>query len=75
LRFRAIISIPKGGDSQTDFIAGPSFGGEYYFSHHFSAGIELQLNIAKSAADSFRFNNSNGTNVGTKPDLYATIYF
>ena len=75
LRFGAMILSPKGGDYQTDFIAGPLFGGEYYFSQHFSAGIELQLNIAKSAANSFRFNNPNGINIGTATALYATIYF
>jgi hypothetical protein len=67
--------FPKGGEAQTDIIFGPCFGGEYYFSQHFSAGIELQLNIAKSGVNSMRFNNPNGTNIGTATAFYATIYF
>ena len=75
LRFGAMILSPKGGDSQTDFILGPCFGGEYYFTQHFSAGLELQLNIAKSGENSLRYNNPNGTNIGTATAFYATIYF
>jgi hypothetical protein len=74
-RLGAMILSPKGGDSQTDYILGPCFGGEYYFSQHFSAGIELQLNIARSGEHSMRFNNPNGTNIGTTSAFYATIYF
>lgn len=74
-RFGAIILMPEKGDNVTDFILGPLFGGEYFINENISAGIELQLNFYKSALNSTRFQNPNGTNVNTATAFFATIYF
>ena len=74
-RFGALLLNPKDGESTTDLIFGPLFGGEYYFTKNFSVGIELQLNITKSDERSNRFNNPNGTNINTATAFFATIYF
>ncbi len=74
-RFGALMLTPQDGDLITDFIFGPFFGGEYFFTQYFSVGIELQLNIVKSAEDSMRFDNPNGTNINTATAFIATIYF
>jgi hypothetical protein len=75
MRAGALMFIPDNEDLITDFIFGPFFGGEYYFSKNFSVGIELQLNIIKSASNSIRFNNPNGTNINSATAFFATIYF
>jgi hypothetical protein len=74
-RIGAIILSPKEGDTTTDLIFGPLFGGEYYFTSNFSVGIELQLNIISSGDNSNRFGNPGGTNINTATAFFATIYF
>lgn len=43
LRFGFILSTSQ-DEKKWDIFAGPSFGGEYFFSKHFSLGAETQLN-------------------------------
>jgi hypothetical protein len=74
-RFGALILIPKTGDSISDIVFGPLFGGEYFLGPKLSLGIELQLNIIKSGKYSMRVGNPEGTNINTASALFATIYF
>ncbi len=74
-RFAFLMLLPESGDSQTDIVAGPFFGGEYFINKHFSFGVEGQINAAKSAEDSFRFNNPNKTNINTAAAIFGTFYF
>lgn len=66
---------PKGGESVSDVIFGPAFGGEYFFNEHFSAGVEAQLNIVKSGKESSRFGNPGRTNMNTATAALVTFYF
>lgn len=71
----AFITSPNKGDSYTDMVFGAGFGGEYFVTHNFSLGIELQLNYTKSSDNSIRFANPGGTNINTATMVYAVIYF
>ena len=68
-RFATIISSPKNGDALINLVLGTLSGGEYFFSKHFSVGIELQVNVLNSLG------NSNSINVNTATAFFATIYF
>ena len=74
-RIGALILMPKGGDSRTDLIAGPFFGGEYFIGDEFSAGVEAQINVSKSQKNSFRFGNPDNININTATLVYVTFYF
>lgn len=56
---------PEAGDSDGILSLGGGLGGEYYFSTHFSLGIEAMLNI--------RLNNQN--TLGTGAALTSSFYF
>lgn len=75
LRAGVLLSLPDGGDNATDFIIGLLGGGEYFFSNHFSVGVEAQLNMSISDENSNRFGNPGGTNINTATAIFATIYF
>ena len=77
LGFRAGILMlsPDVGDSRTDFILGPSLGGEYFLDEHFSFGVEAQVNMAISDKGSYRFGNPDGTNINTATTAMVTFYF
>ena len=74
-RFGTLLYIPRENDTITDFVFGPLFGGEYYFTENFSVGIELQLNATFSGENSLRFGNPDGTIINTATAFFATIYF
>jgi len=75
LRAGLLFSLPDGGDNATDYIIGLLGGGEYFFSNHFSVGVEAQLNMSISDENSSRFGNPGGINVNTATAIYASIYF
>jgi hypothetical protein len=70
-----IIGSPKSGSSTTDILTGIGAGGEYFFSEHFSVGVEGQFNVIFSDDNSSRFGNPGGTNFNTGSVFFATIYF
>jgi hypothetical protein len=70
-----LMESPKDGDSRTDYILGGFFGGEYFFSDHFSMGVEGQLNVTVSDENSYRFGNPDNTNFNTAAVVSATVYF
>jgi hypothetical protein len=74
-RFGALILKPEGSKHITDYIGSVVVGGERFFGDNFSAGVEAQLNIAKSDVHSSRFGNPNRFNINTATTIYATFYF
>lgn len=56
---------PEFGDSDSDVLIGLLGGGDYFFNHHFSVGVEGQLNF---------FMNENRT-VSTGAAVRAAYYF
>lgn len=58
---------PEIGDNDTDILIGPTGGGEYYLSEHFSMGVEGQLN--------FLLNDNGNNQVSTGAAIMATFYF
>ena len=70
-----LVLSPDNGDSITDLLFGPFFGGEYFFSNHLSVSVEAQINIAKSDQNSNRFGNPDGTNVNTATVALVSFYF
>ena len=74
-RAGVVILIPDEGDSMLDIVLGPAFGGEYFFSPHFSIGVEGQVNVAISNDASSRFGNPGGTSINTATAVFATFYF
>ncbi len=70
-----LIFSPDRGDNVTDFMIGPMVGGEYFFSDHFSVGVEAQLNVTVADDHSNRWGNPGGTNVNTATAALATFYF
>jgi hypothetical protein len=74
-RFGTLIRSYDGGGSTNDLFLGPAFGGEYFFSDHFSAGVEGQVNITLSDEGSTRFGNPGGTNINTGTSALVTFYF
>lgn len=80
LRLGALINLPSDNNvvpkrNTVDILAGLAFGGEYFFSDHFSVGVEAQGNITKSNKYSTRFGNPDGVNFNTATMIAATIYF
>jgi len=75
LRAGVLLSLPDGGENVADYIIGLLGGGEYFFSNHFSVGVEAQLNMSISDENSSRFGNPGGTNINTATAIFATIYF
>jgi hypothetical protein len=73
----AVLILDPDGDEEsiTDYVFGFMFGGEYFLDHHFSLGVEAQLNVAKSNESSPRFANPDGTNINTAALAIATFYF
>jgi len=66
---------PKQGDSMTDYLVGPSVGGEYFLDAQFSLTVEGQVNVSISHENSPRFGNPDGTNINTATAVYGTFYF
>ncbi|NGP88926.1 hypothetical protein [Fodinibius halophilus] len=58
---------PNVGDNETDILIGPTGGGEYYLSEHFSLGVEGQLN--------FLLNDNGSNRLSTGTAVMATYYF
>jgi len=70
-----LLLSPENGDSMTDIVIGPNFGGEYFIDDHFSFGVEFQVNISFSDERSVRFGNPDGTNINTAAVALASFYF
>jgi len=58
-----------------DFYFGPLLGGEYFFSEHFSAGVETYVLGTKSDRYSGRFGNPDGWTVNTGTSAIISFYF
>ena len=65
----------EGGSNSVDSYLGLLYGGEFFFTAQFSIGLEAQLNIYKSSANSNRFSNPDGINLVTCSAIVANIYF
>lgn len=70
-----ILGNPIDFENTIDLIGGLSFGGEYFFSNHFSIGLEIQANVIKSDENSLRFGNPGGINFNTGALALINIYF
>lgn len=71
-----ILSLTQeNGSDAVDSYLGLLLGGEFFFTAQFSIGVEAQLNMFKSSANSYRFNNPDGINVMTATAVIANIYF
>jgi len=71
-----IVSLTQeNGSDAVDSYLGLLLGGEFFFTAQFSIGVETQLNMFKSSANSYRFNNPDGVNVMTSTVIIANIYF
>ncbi len=75
IRGGILLAIPEEGETETDYIAGISGGGEYFFSENFSVGVEGQLNFTFSDENSDRFGNPGETNINTGSVIFVTVYF
>jgi hypothetical protein len=75
LRLGVLQAIPSVGSNTTDFLAGLTFGGEYFLDSHFSFGIESQANMTISDDKSTRFGNPGKSNLNTATAIFATVYF
>lgn len=75
VRFAFLQFTPWDRDGQNDYIYGPLVGGEYFLDTHFSVGVEVQMNITKSAATSTRFGNPSRSTFNTASAVTATFYF
>lgn len=83
------LSTPQNSEtnsSRTDFYVGLSVGGEYFFSEHFSLGVEAELeylNLGKettTVTPAAQFSNqqptsTTGDNLVTKAGIVARVYF
>ncbi len=58
---------PEVGDNDTDIVIGPTGGGQYFFSEHFSIGVEGQLN--------FLLNDNGSNRISTGAAIMGTYYF
>jgi hypothetical protein len=74
-RFGALMNMPKGGDTVTDYLFGVMLGGEFFLVRQFSFGIEAQINATFSNRNSTRFGNPGGVNINTGSVFVANIYF
>jgi len=74
-RAGVLLLMPKEGDTVTDYIAGISGGGEYFFSDFFSVGVEAQLNFTISDKNSTRFGNPDEININSASVIFVTVYF
>jgi len=68
-------TFPSAGSGTTDWLVGGAFGAEYFVDRHFSTGIESQINLTISDANSSRFGNPGKKNLNTAVAAFATIYF
>ncbi|MEN8007807.1 MAG: hypothetical protein ABFS42_12380 [Candidatus Krumholzibacteriota bacterium] len=75
LRIMGMIFSPEVGDSTTDKVFGPTFGGEYIFADAVSLRVEFQANYTKSDEESMRFGNPGGSSWNTATAVIATVYF
>lgn len=75
LRLVGLFYSPSIGDSSTDIVIGPTFGGEYLVGNAFSLRVEAQFNYAMSDENSLRFGNADGTTLNTATAVIATVYF
>lgn len=58
---------PEIGSDDTDIVIGPTGGGKYFFSEHFSAGVEGQFN--------FLVNDNGSNSITTGAAIMGTYYF
>ncbi len=78
LQLALLKTIPASGTgvtATTDWLAGLTFGGEYFFDNHLSFGVEAQGNFTISDPNSSRFGNPGKTNFNTAAAVFATVYF
>jgi hypothetical protein len=78
LQVAMLKTIPSSGSgvtSTTDWLAGFTFGGEYFLDNHLSFGVEAQGNFTFSDPNSSRFGNPGKTNFNTAAAVFATVYF
>ena len=66
---------PSNSDAINDYVAGLSFGGEYFVKEKLSFGVEAQLNLSISDKLSTRFGNPDGTTVNTASIAFISVYF
>jgi hypothetical protein len=74
-RFGAMLLMPDGGKTVTDYLFGVMLGGEFFLVKQFSFGIEAQINATMSDEESSRFGNPGGLNINTGSAFIANIYF
>jgi len=74
-RIDALINVPESGSRTTDWLVGVGGGGEYYLDAHFSLGVEAQLNLSISDANSPRFGDPGKKTLNTAASVFASFYF
>ena len=80
IKFAAIMNYPSkdntiDDEKELDYLGGIGFGAEYFFSPHFSFGVEAQANMTISDKDSDRYGNPDGVNMNLATAVIANIYF
>ncbi|KAA3615741.1 MAG: hypothetical protein D8M58_16235 [Calditrichaeota bacterium] len=71
----AFVNLSRGDEFFADYVAGIFAGGEYFFHHQFSIGIEGQLNATFSDKQSVQFGNPGKMTINTGTIITANIYF
>jgi len=69
------VKHPVADEQLIDFYFGPLVGGEYFFSAHFSAGVEAYVLGTKSDDYSGRFGNPGGWTANTGTSALVSFYF
>jgi hypothetical protein len=75
VRAYVLLLSPKSGDTVTDLVVGPVGGGEYFFGSHFSARVELQLNVTLPDEASNRLASGDRTVINSATAVALTVYF
>lgn len=73
-RAMLVFTSSSGGSDRTDWIAGLAFGGEHFFSPHFSLGGEVQLNYEQLGQPSGSTSSARTSVISNNGLIFARLY-